>query len=49
MRPTRFFLLFNCQTPAAQISLTADEMTELETMAANAGVDTRGSWEHPMV
>ncbi len=34
---------------AAQISLTADEMTELETMAANAGVDTRGSWEHPMV
>lgn len=34
---------------AAQISLTADEMTELETKAANAGVDTRGSWEHPMV
>lgn len=34
---------------AAQISLTADEMAELETKAANAGVDTRGSWEHPMV
>ena len=34
---------------AAQISLTADEMSELETKAANAGVDTRGSWEHPMV
>lgn len=34
---------------AAQISLTADEMSELETKAAEAGVDTRGSWEHPMV
>ena len=34
---------------AAQISLTADEMSELETKAANAGGGTRGTWVHPMV
>lgn len=34
---------------AAQVRLTAEEMAELERLAADAGVDTRGSWENPMV
>lgn len=34
---------------AATIRLTEDEMVELERLATQAGVDTRGSWEHPMV
>lgn len=34
---------------AASITLTRDEMAELEQLADQAGVDTRGSWEHPMI
>lgn len=34
---------------AAAITLTADEAAELERLADQARVDTRGSWEHPMV
>ena len=34
---------------AANIILTADEISELEQTAVETGVDTRGSWEHPMV
>lgn len=34
---------------AAGITLMTEEMDELERMAAKTGVDTRGSWEHPMV
>lgn len=34
---------------AAGITLTTEEMDELERMASKTGVDTRGSWEHPMV
>jgi aryl-alcohol dehydrogenase-like predicted oxidoreductase len=34
---------------AAQISLTKQEMEQIEALAAKAGVDTRGSWERPMV
>ncbi len=33
---------------AAQIVLTAEEMAELEVLAKEANVDTRGSWENPM-
>lgn len=33
---------------AAQIVLGAEEMEELETLAKEADVDTRGSWENPM-
>lgn len=33
---------------AAGITLTTDEVTELETLAAAANVNTRGSWEHEM-
>jgi aryl-alcohol dehydrogenase-like predicted oxidoreductase len=33
----------------ANIILTAEEIEELEIMASKTGVDTRGSWEHPMV
>jgi len=33
---------------AAEIELTADEMTQLENAAATTGVDTKGSWENPM-
>ncbi|MGF7144501.1 hypothetical protein HNQ56_002932 [Anaerotaenia torta] len=33
---------------AASITLTEDETSELEHLAAQTGVDTRGSWEHPM-
>lgn len=33
---------------AAEIILTAEEIDELERMASKTGVDTRGSWEHPM-
>ncbi len=34
---------------AAGITLTVDEVVQLEQLAADAGVDTRGSWEAPMV
>lgn len=34
---------------AASITLTEDEMNEMEQLAEQAGVDTRGSWEHPMI
>ena len=34
---------------AAGITLTIDEVVQLEQLAADAGVDTRGSWEAPMV
>lgn len=34
---------------AANLKLTADEMERIEKAAAEAGVDTRGSWENPMV
>lgn len=34
---------------AAQINLTSEDMNKLEEIAASIGVDTRGSWEHPMV
>lgn len=34
---------------AMKVSLTADEMQELEAVAEDTGVDTRGSWEMPMV
>ncbi len=34
---------------AASIMLTAKEMEELERTAAQTGVDTRGSWEKPMI
>ena len=34
---------------AAGMTLTADEVVQLEQLAADAGVDTRGSWEAPMV
>lgn len=34
---------------AASIVLTAEEMEELERTAAQTGVDTRGSWEKPMI
>lgn len=33
---------------AAGVVLTDGEMEQLETAAAETGVDTRGSWEHPM-
>ena len=33
---------------AADITLTAEEMEQLETLAREANVDTRGSWENPM-
>ena len=33
---------------AAKIVLTEAEVTELERLAEATGVDTRGSWEHPM-
>lgn len=32
-----------------QIKLTAEDMNEIETVAANTGVDTKGGWENPMV
>ncbi|PAW92308.1 aldo/keto reductase [Mucilaginibacter sp. MD40] len=34
---------------AAKISLSEQEIAQLETLAAKAGVDTRGSWEEAMV
>lgn len=34
---------------AASITLSNEEMAELEQAAAQTGVDTRGSWEKPMV
>ena len=33
---------------AADIRLTAEEVTRLETLADATGVDTRGEWEHTM-
>ena len=33
---------------AAQVVLSAKEMEQLETLAKEANVDTRGSWENPM-
>ncbi|WP_244106349.1 hypothetical protein [Paraburkholderia phenazinium] len=33
---------------ASSITLTADEISELETLADAANVNTRGWWEHPM-
>lgn len=35
-------------TSATRIALTASEMATLETLAAQAGVDTQGAWERPM-
>ena len=34
---------------AVNVALNAKEMAELEQAAAQTGVDTRGSWENPMV
>ena len=34
---------------ATKVFLTADEMKALEEAAESTGVDTRGSWEMPMV
>lgn len=34
---------------AMQVVLTADEVKMLEDAAESAGVDTRGSWENPMI
>lgn len=34
---------------AANITLTAEEIEKIESLAAKAGVDTRGSWEEPMI
>lgn len=34
---------------AANISLTHEEIERLESLAENAGVDTKGSWENPMM
>jgi len=34
---------------AMQVVLTADEVRMLEDTAENTGVDTRGSWENPMI
>ena len=33
---------------AVQVVLSAEEMEQLETLAKEANVDTRGSWENPM-
>lgn len=33
----------------ARIPLSAEDLEKLETAAQRAGVDTRGSWEHPML
>lgn len=34
---------------AAQIELSDEDMAQIETVAARIGVDTKGSWENPMV
>lgn len=34
---------------AAQVNLSAEEVQELENIARESGVDTRGSWENPMM
>ena len=34
---------------AASVVLSAEEMAEMEQAAAQTGVDTRGSWEKPMI
>lgn len=36
-------------TLAAQVNLSAEEVQELENIARESGVDTRGSWENPMM
>lgn len=33
---------------AAQVKLSAEEVQELQSIAEQSGVDTRGSWENPM-
>lgn len=34
---------------AADIQLSANEIAQLEHLAKETGVDTRGSWENPMI
>jgi len=34
---------------ASQITLSAQEIEMIEALARRAGVDTRGTWEKPMV
>ncbi len=34
---------------AMRISLTIGEINQMETAAEETGVDTRGSWEMPMI
>lgn len=34
---------------ATQVNLSAEEVQELENIARESGVDTRGSWENPMM
>lgn len=34
---------------ASRITLTADEIGQMEEAAEKTGVDTRGSWEMPMI
>ena len=34
---------------AMRISLTAEEINQMEMVAEKTGVDTRGSWEMPMI
>lgn len=34
---------------AVQVNLSAEEVQELENIARESGVDTRGSWENPMM
>lgn len=34
---------------AAQVNLSVEEVQELENIARESGVDTRGSWENPMI
>ena len=34
---------------AMRISLTAEEINQMETAAEETRVDTRGSWEMPMI
>lgn len=34
---------------ASAVQLTAEEVAQLEAAASQTGVDTRGSWENPMV
>ena len=34
---------------ATRISLSAEEISRMEAAAEETGVDTRGSWEMPMI